>query len=93
MKRSGFAAAVTLAAMLSFGVSGALAASLPGSPLTKVAAHDGLRRDGVANRRRPHASSRRALQDGWRRIRFVEQGGKWALEQELRSPAGSATDT
>lgn len=42
MKRSGFAAAATLAAMLAFGVSGALAASQPGSPLAKVAAHDGV---------------------------------------------------
>ena len=42
MKRSAFAAAVTLAATLVFGVSGALAASLPASPLAKVAAHDGV---------------------------------------------------
>ena len=42
MKRSGFAAAVTVAATLVFGVSGSLAASLPGSPLTNVAAHDGV---------------------------------------------------
>ena len=42
MKRSGFAAAATLAATLAFGVSGALAASLPESPLAKVAAHDGV---------------------------------------------------
>lgn len=42
MKRSAFAAAATLAATLAFGVSGALAASLPESPLTKVAAHDGV---------------------------------------------------
>ncbi|MFZ0382715.1 MAG: hypothetical protein WAL38_33140, partial [Solirubrobacteraceae bacterium] len=42
VKRSGFAAAATLAATLAFGVSGALAASLPGSPLTNVAAHDGV---------------------------------------------------
>lgn len=42
MKRSAFAAAVTLAATLTFGVSGALAASLPGSQLTRWAARDGV---------------------------------------------------
>ena len=42
MKRSAFAAAATLAAALAFGVSAAVAAPLPGSPLAKVAAHDGV---------------------------------------------------
>jgi trimeric autotransporter adhesin len=42
VKRSAFIAAVTLAATLTVGVSAALAAPLPGSPLTQVAAHDGV---------------------------------------------------
>jgi hypothetical protein len=42
VKRSGFAAAVTLAATLAFGVSGALAAPLPGSQLARWAARDGV---------------------------------------------------
>ena len=42
VKRSGFAAAATLAATLAGGVSGAFAASLPKSPLAKIAAHDGV---------------------------------------------------
>jgi len=42
VKRSAFAAATTLVAMLTFGVSGAFAASTLESPLTKVAAHDGV---------------------------------------------------
>jgi hypothetical protein len=41
VKRSAVAAA-TLAVTLAFGVSGAFAASLPDSPLAKVAAHDGV---------------------------------------------------
>jgi len=42
VKRSGFAAAATLAATLAVGVSGAFAASLPKSPLAQIAAHDGV---------------------------------------------------
>jgi hypothetical protein len=42
VKRRAFAAAATLVAALAFGVSGALAASAPQSPLERVAAHDGV---------------------------------------------------
>ena len=42
MKRSGFVAAATFAATMVFGVSGALAASLPGSQLQRWAARDGV---------------------------------------------------
>jgi hypothetical protein len=40
--RSAFATAATLAATLAFGISAAVAAPQPGSPLTNVAAHDGV---------------------------------------------------
>lgn len=42
MNRSAFVAAATLAVTLAFGVGTAVAAPLPGSPLAKVAAHDGV---------------------------------------------------
>ena len=139
MKRSGFAAAVTLAATLVFGVSGSLAASLPGSPLTNVAAHDGVsvpsslahaiaQNLGVAPAVAAAGASQAQSQqqelqapdgvpgdffgetvsltaDGhtalvgapFRAVGaayvFVEQAGKWTLQQELQSPAGAATDT
>ena len=139
MKRSGFAAAVTLAATLVFGVSGSLAASLPGSPLTNVAAHDGVsvpsslahaiaQNLGVAPAVAAAGASQAQSQqqelqapdgvpgdffgetvsltaDGhtalvgapFRAVGaayvFVEQAGKWTLQQELQSPAGAATDS
>jgi FG-GAP repeat len=139
VKRSGFAAAATLAATLAFGVSGALAASLPGSPLTNVAAHDGVSVPSslahaigqelgaapavVAGGAGPAQTQQQELEapdgvpgdffgetvsltaDGHTALvgapfrtvgaayLFTEQGGKWRLEQELQSPAGSATDT
>lgn len=117
----------------------ALAASLPGSPLTNVAAHDGVSVPSslahaigqelgdapavVAGGASQAQTQQQELQtpdgvpgdffgetvsltaDGhtalvgapFRTVGaayvFAELGGKWRLEQELQSPAGSATDT
>lgn len=134
MKRSAFAAAATLAAALAFGVSAAVAAPLPGSPLAKVAAHDGVsippllahaitRKLDVAPAiasagasQAPSQQQKLQAPDGmpgdlfgatvslspdghtalvgapYRTIGaayvFVEQRGKWTLQQELQSPTG-----
>ncbi len=138
MKRSAFAAAATLAAALAFGVSAAVAAPLPGSPLAKVAAHDGVsippllahaitRKLDVAPAiasagasQAPSQQQKLQAPDGmpgdlfgatvslsadghtalvgapYRTIGaayvFVEQRGKWTLQQELQSPTGFPGD-
>lgn len=138
MKRRAFAAAATLAAALAFGVSAAVAAPLPGSPLAKVAAHDGVsippllahaitRKLDVAPAiasagasQAPSQQQKLQAPDGmpgdlfgatvslsadghtalvgapYRTIGaacvFVEQRGKWTLQQELQSPTGFPGD-
>lgn len=91
MNWSALAAAATFAATLAFGVSGALAAPLPGSQLVRWATRDGAYRS-----RSPPMGTRRSSVLRATRLApptFVEHGGRWSEAQELDSPAGPAEDS
>jgi FG-GAP repeat len=83
VKRSAFAAAMTLAATLVFGVSGPLAASLPGSPLTKMAARDGVS---------VPPSLTHAIAQSLRAAPAVAIGQAQSQQQELQAPDGVPGD-
>ena len=86
MIRSAFATTAALAAVLAFGVSGAAAAPRPGTPLTKIAAHDHLKIPRGLARAITHGLGKAP------RLATAPAGQAAAKQQELQASDGMPGD-